>query len=305
MRWLGKLLGVLIGFLLVRHPVGAFVGLVLGHALDERRGRSRASRAYGPQQQAQWLEGAFAIMGCVAKSDGRVSEDEISAARSAMQMLRLDEGQRQAAIAAYTRGKAPDFDFDAVLERVAGLCRGRPDLRSMFLQLQLLAALAGNDLRGRPREILQKTAAGLGVSGLEFVRMEASARLFHHHATGGSRGGAGPGAAGSSAYGAGNGSGNGAGNGSGGGFGGGSGGARRTTTLSPAERLAAAYATLGVVATEDDGAVTRAYRRQMSQNHPDKLAASGLPPAMMEVAKEKTQRIREAWEIIRDARGLR
>jgi DnaJ like chaperone protein len=297
MRWLGKLLGVLIGLLLVRHPVGAFVGLVLGHALDERRREGGAARSYGPQQHAQWLEGAFAVMGCVAKSDGRVSEDEISAARSVMQMLRLDEAQRQAAIAAYTRGKAPDFELEAVIQRVAGLCRGRPDLRSMFLQLQLLAALAGNDLRGKSREILQKTAAGLGVSGLEFLRMEASARLFHHHASGSGRAGGGPGPN--------PGGGNGAGNGSGYGSTSGSGGARRTTTLSPAERLAAAYATLGVAATEDDAAVTRAYRRQMSQNHPDKLAASGLPPAMMEVAKEKTQRIREAWEIIRDARGLR
>ena len=297
MRWLGKLLGVLIGLLLVRHPVGAFVGLVLGHAFDERRREGAASRSYGPQQQAQWLDGAFAVMGCVAKSDGRVSEDEISAARSAMQMLRLDEAQRQAAIAAYTRGKAADVDLESVIERVAGLCRGRPDLRSMFLQLQLLAALAGNDLRGKSREILQKTASGLGVSGLEFLRMEAAARLFHHHATGGTSPG------GSAGQGAG--SGNGAGNGSGYGPTGSSGGARRTTTLSPSERLAAAYATLGVAATENDADVTRAYRRQMSQNHPDKLAASGLPPAMMEVAKEKTQRIREAWEIIRDARGLR
>ncbi len=297
MRWLGKLLGVLIGLLLVRHPVGAFVGLVLGHALDERRREGGAARSYGPQQHAQWLEGAFAVMGCVAKSDGWVSEDEISAARSVMQMLRLDEAQRQAAIAAYTRGKAPDFELEAVIQRVAGLCRGRPDLRSMFLQLQLLAALAGNDLRGKSREILQKTAAGLGVSGLEFLRMEASARLFHHHASGSGRAGGGPGPN--------PGGGNGAGNGSGYGSTSGAGGARRTTTLSPAERLAAAYATLGVAATEEDAAVTRAYRRQMSQNHPDKLAASGLPPAMMEVAKEKTQRIREAWEIIRDARGLR
>ncbi len=297
MRWLGKLLGVLIGLLLVRHPVGAFVGLVLGHAFDKREGRGNAPRAYGPQQQAQWLDGAFAVMGCVAKSDGRVSEDEISAARAAMQMLRLDRAQQQAAIAAYTRGKAPDFELEAVLRRVAGLCRGRPDLRSMFLQLQVLAALAGNDLRGRPRELLQKTAAGLGVSGLEFLRMEAAARLFHHHATSGVRAGQGGGqSAGSD---------NAAGNGSGYGSTSGSGGARRSTTLSPTERLAAAYTTLGVKATEDDAAVTRAYRRQMSQNHPDKLAASGLPPAMMEVAKEKTQRIREAWEIIRDARGLR
>lgn len=285
MRWLGKLLGALIGFLLVRHPVGVFVGLVLGHALDERRDRPRV---HGPQEQAQWLDAAFAVMGCVAKSDGRISEDEISAARQAMDMLRLDESQRQSAIAAYTRGKAPEFDLDGAVRHVADLCRGRPDLRGMFLQLQLLAALSGNDLRGRPRELLQKTAAGLGVGGLEFMRLEAAARLFHHHA--GSAGGRGP-----------NGSGQGASQGAGGRAGSG----RAGTTLTPAERLAAAYATLGVEAAASDSDVTRAYRRQMSQNHPDKLAASGLPPAMMEVAKEKTQRIREAWEIIRDARGLR
>lgn len=285
MRWLGKLLGALIGWLLVRHPVGAFVGLVLGHAVDERQARPRA---YGPQQQAQWLDAAFAVMGCVAKSDGRVSEDEISAARQAMDMLRLDEAQRQSAIGAYTRGKAPEFDLDGTVRRVADLCRGRPDLRGMFLQLQLLAALAGNDLRGRPRELLQKTAAGLGVGGLEFMRLEAAARLFHHHAAGG-----------------GNAPGNGARDRSRERAGGRSGGGRGGHALSAAERLAAAYATLGIEASASDADVTRAYRRQMSQNHPDKLAASGLPPAMMEVAKEKTQRIREAWEIIRDARGLR
>ena len=297
MRWLGKLLGALIGWLLVRHPVGAFVGLVLGHALDERQTRPRA---YGPQQQAQWLDAAFAVMGCVAKSDGRVSEDEITAARQAMDMLRLDEAQRQSAIGAYTRGKAPEFDLDGTVRRVADLCRGRPDLRGMFLQLQLLAALAGNDLRGRPRELLQKTAAGLGVGGLEFIRLEAAARLFHHQAAGGGNA-------------AGNGAGNGAGNSAGNSahdrsrerHGGRSGGVGGRRPLSAAERLAAAYATLGVEAMASDADVTRAYRRQMSQNHPDKLAASGLPPAMMEVAKEKTQRIREAWEIIRDARGLR
>ncbi len=270
MRWIGKLLGMLLGFLLVRHPVGVFVGLVLGHALDQRR--ERGPGAYGTSQQGLWLDCAFAVMGCVAKSDGRISADEISAARAAMQMLRLDELQRQTAMAAYTRGKSADFDLQEALQRVGGLCRGRPDLRSLFLQLQLLAALSGNDLRGRPREVLQQVAAALGVSSLEFMRLEAAARLFHHHASGGPRPGGAP---------------------------------RQATSLSPTERLAAAYATLGVTAGSTDPEVTRAYRRQMSQNHPDKLAASGLPPAMMEVAKEKTQRIREAWEIIRDARGLR
>lgn len=288
MRWIGKFLGALIGYLIVKHPIGAVVGLILGHAIDERAtGRAAGPRSGGAEMQAQWLDGAFAVMGHVAKSDGRVSEDEISAARGAMQMLRLDEAQRLAAMNAYTRGKAPDFDLASTLDGIAALCRGRPDLRSMFLQLQLLACLAGNDLQGAHRQVLQQVAGALGVGGLEFARFEAAARLFHDHARRGPDmgGGAGPG----------------------GGRAGGAGGPRGPGSggLSPAERLAAAYATLGVEASATDADVTKAYRRQMSQNHPDKLAARGLPPAMMEVAKEKTQRIREAWEIIRDARGLR
>jgi preprotein translocase subunit Sec63 len=34
MRWYGKLLGFVAGFLLTRNPAGALVGLLIGHALD-------------------------------------------------------------------------------------------------------------------------------------------------------------------------------------------------------------------------------------------------------------------------------
>jgi DnaJ like chaperone protein len=36
----------------------------------------------------------------------------------------------------------------------------------------------------------------------------------------------------------------------------------------------------------------------MSQNHPDKLIAKGLPEEMMRLAKEKTQKISKAYETI-------
>jgi DnaJ like chaperone protein len=36
----------------------------------------------------------------------------------------------------------------------------------------------------------------------------------------------------------------------------------------------------------------------MSQHHPDKLVAKGLPPEMMETAKQKTQDIQAAYELI-------
>jgi DnaJ like chaperone protein len=69
--------------------------------------------------------------------------------------------------------------------------------------------------------------------------------------------------------------------------------------------LAECYAELEVDAGITDQEVTKAYRRQMSRHHPDKLVANGLPESMAQMAKEKTQRIQEAYEGIRAARGMR
>jgi len=43
----------------------------------------------------------------------------------------------------------------------------------------------------------------------------------------------------------------------------------------------------------------------MSQNHPDKLVANGLPHSMIEAAHERTRQILEAYEIIRKHRGMK
>ncbi|MGL4506273.1 MAG: DnaJ domain-containing protein, partial [Aeromonas sobria] len=72
-----------------------------------------------------------------------------------------------------------------------------------------------------------------------------------------------------------------------------------------ADRLKDAYQLLGVSESDSDQDIKRAYRKEMSKHHPDKLAAKGLPPEMMEMAKEKTQEIQQAWEWIREARGIR
>lgn len=67
--------------------------------------------------------------------------------------------------------------------------------------------------------------------------------------------------------------------------------------------LTDAYVVLGLDAKASDIEVKRAYRRMISQHHPDKLVAKGLPEEMMTLAKEKTQQIRKAYETIREARG--
>ncbi len=67
-------------------------------------------------------------------------------------------------------------------------------------------------------------------------------------------------------------------------------------------RLDDAYAVLGVTKSATDAEVKKAYRRLMSQHHPDKLVAKGLPEEMMTIAKEKTQKIRKAYEVIKESR---
>lgn len=79
-------------------------------------------------------------------------------------------------------------------------------------------------------------------------------------------------------------------------------GARAT---SGPEEVAAAYRTLGVSSDVSDAEAKRAYRQLMSEHHPDKLVARGLPEEMAEVAKERTQDIQGAWETVRRARGMR
>jgi DnaJ like chaperone protein len=64
-----------------------------------------------------------------------------------------------------------------------------------------------------------------------------------------------------------------------------------------------AYRVLGVESSINDTGLKRAYRKLMSQHHPDKLMAQGVPAEMLEVAKRRTQDIQAAYELIKRHRN--
>src|SRR5882757_1038956 len=264
MAWKGKFFGALIGLLMTRNIWGAVVGAIIGHIFDQSIRFGYAGGGYAPAAAGgaagvsiseAFFRTTFELMGHVAKSDGRVSEAEIDAARRLMEQFNLSPADVNAAIACFGVGKAAGYDAELSIERLRESCGLRYDLLHAFVDLQLRAALAGNGLSAPARGVLAGIAGRLGLSALEFENMEASLR------------------------------------------------GRQTRGKS--DSLAECYAELEVDANISDAELIKAYRRQMSRHHPDKLVANGLPESMAQMAKEKTQRIQEAYEALRAARGMR
>ena len=69
------------------------------------------------------------------------------------------------------------------------------------------------------------------------------------------------------------------------------------------DKLADAYIALGVTPDNNAAEIKRAYRKLISQNHPDKLAARGLPESMRAVAEERSRELNSAYDLIKAARS--
>ena len=272
MQWIGKAVGGLIG-LVTGGPVGAVIGVVIGHQFDaastptsgRRPGIGGGAGASATQIGDRFFRAAFQVMGHVAKADGRVSEQEIQAARAVMSELRLTPDQVQVAIACFTQGKSAQFALSMALDGLYSACGGRPDLMRAFVEIQMRAALMGNDLQPTARAVLQNIATRLGLGAIEFAHIEAVLRMRRGSYAGGHGGG---------------------------------------PAMDEESRLAQAYKVLESTPQNSKEELSLAYRRQLSRHHPDKLKANGLPESMIEHAKQRTQQIIEAWELVRARRGI-
>jgi DnaJ like chaperone protein len=282
MNWAGKVIGGVLG-LATLGPWGAVLGALIGHQFDGGGGGAGSLFSGGAdaaQVNALFFPTTFRVMGHIAKADGRVSEQEIASARAVMHALHLNQAQMLSAMGYFNEGKQPAFALDPALQQLRAAIAPYPDLANFFVEIQLQAALAGDGLSELPRARLRRVAQLLGLSAPQFDRIETILR-WSQTAAGARAAGAGTAGAGANA---------------GGSFGAATGGE---------ERLAQAYSVLEATSAMSDEQIVKAYRRQMSRHHPDKLKANGLPDSMLERAKERTQQIQAAYEAIRARRGMR
>ncbi len=266
MSWWGKLIGGAFGFVL-GGPLGAVLGAALGHSLDSgiknlEVGGVDWSGGDTERVQAAFFTAVFSVMGHLAKADGRVTESEIQAARHIMDRMQLDESQKRLAIELFNQGKQADFNLNSVLEQFRRECHRRTNLLQMFLEILIVTALADMELHANEQKVLLQVAESIGFQRRQFEQLLAMAVAQQRYA----------------------------------------GRQQQAAPQTKGPTLGEAYQALGVTSSATDAELKKAYRRLMSQHHPDKLVAKGLPEEMIKMATEKTQEIRAAYEQIKRAR---
>lgn len=241
-------------------PLGALLGAALGNyfdggldgiILDESLGLGATERV-----QSVFFTTTFALMGYIAKSDGRVTKDEIVMAEQVMRQMHLNPQQRTVAINLFNEGKKPHFPVHEVLAQFKRESFRRRNLVQIFLEIVVATAFADGRLDSREQHVLEEIAGDLGYTQNQFNELLARMTGQAHFAE----------------------------------------------QISSEEKLTAAYELIGVSESATDGEVKKAYRRQMNQHHPDKLVAKGLPEEMIDIATQKTQDIKAAYELIKSHR---
>ena len=245
---------------------GGLFGLLLGGAIGvaiSKGLKNLVGNALNPQDA--FFKATFSVMGKLAKADGRVSQEEIQYARDVMNRMGLSSERQKQAIELFTQGKDEHFDIADVLRPLSALIRYRVPLKLMFVEIQLQAAMADGQVSEAELAIIREVCALLHMSQAEMAALMArmqSQFSYQQHSYQ----------------------------------------SHQYNSVSQATLLKEAYGVLGVSEDVSDAELKKAYRRLMSQHHPDKLVAKGLPEEMMQLAKEKTQEIQSAYDRIRQAR---
>ena len=179
MDYWGKIIGGLAG-LLTRQPLLVLLGVILGHQFDrgfaERIARLRSDGQSALSLPDGFVSALFQVMGHMAKADGRVTDDEIRAARSLMHRLNMGPQQIRHAMAGFTEGKQADFQIQSTILELRTKYARRPEQRSLFVRLLMEVSLSKNSLQQVERSILWSICKTLDIGRVELAQLEAMLR---------------------------------------------------------------------------------------------------------------------------------
>ena len=255
---LGKIIGGYVGFIISGGFIGLALGIYLGHQIDLARSKPVTG---GQKERASnsFFITVFSLLGHIAKADGRISSDEIAQAEALMDKMGLDASSRKRAIDLFQGGAKNDFSLDQTMQSFMGVCGRYNNLKKQLISYLISLAMADGNLHSAEQAVLERVAHYLGFNAGQFKQFIEMIKAQSQ-------------------------------------FGGSSSGSSQSKPSN--HQIKAAYRAIGVSADDSDIQIKRAYRKLISQNHPDKLIGQGMPKEMVNLATEKTQEIQLAYELI-------
>ena len=227
-----------------------------------------------------FFETVFRLLGYIAKCDGAVTGKEIKRNRVFMDKLDLTPECRVEAQVLFNYGASREFDIQETIDRFRHTAEKSPSIVQILLVYLISMATTDGPLLKEEMAVVQKVAAELGYSSILFdhlLQMIAAQDRFGKTETPKSEQSKTSGKRRAEE----------------------SGGKRAHAETSLDQYLAAAFKSLNIPPSSSEAEIKKAYRRLVSQFHPDKLIDQGLPPELLSAATERFRVIRMAYEYIR------
>lgn len=270
MHFFGKILGLIIGLSSGTGLLGFLFGTLIGHIVD-----SFYSNRKEKNYQEIFFRIMFQVMGHLSKSKGCVTNQDIQIALHIMDRMQLYGSARTEAKTAFQEGKKYNYPLRYRLKELKTICIGRFDLIRTFLEIQIQTALSDGIIQSKERQVLLIIAEELGISYNQFqyfLKIIQDTQSFSQNYEKNSW---------NNSY------------------------SKNFTQEKKKTALEEAYNILGVNKNDNFVTIKRAYRKLMSKHHPDKLSSKNLTKDMLELAKQKAQKIQLAYDFLKKEKKLK
>lgn len=269
---MGIIIGGILGFKFGGY-FGMFFGAWLGHTIERNLLGPKLAQGNKKQTQESFFNALFLTMGRLAKVDGKVSTSEINRAESIIRHLNLSSEMRQRAIDLFNQGKDESYNIEKPLRQFGQFAKHSLSLKQIFLEMLVDVAEADGMISRAEQELIERACQAIGYPiQLLYAMMKMrgfAGKNSNYRQQSGNR--------------------------------------QRQNSQSQKPTNPQApfnpYQVLGVEQSDNKATIRKAYKRLMSQHHPDKLVAKGLPEEMMKVAEEKAKQVQLAWEKVKDLKG--
>jgi DnaJ like chaperone protein len=186
MGWMGKLVGGTIGFAL-GGPLGAIIGAAFGHAFDsgaelETVGEKERLSSV-EQHQLTFFVAAFSMLAKLAKSDGYVSQEEISSIEGFMEKdLRLGPDGRHAAVNIFRTALNAPGTFDDFARQFYSHFHNQPQLIELMVDILLRVAVSDGNMTQNEETLILSAVNTFHFSNVRYEQLKSKYAQIGNHA---------------------------------------------------------------------------------------------------------------------------